>query len=225
MSLESRLASLRAEIARRTPDHWSRNQRQIAELAASGVADSALRAGEPAPDFSLAATTGEIVSLDSLLAGGPAVVSFFRGGWCRFCQAGLTALDEIRSRLAGRGVALAGIGPEPQGRAADLALRLALGFPLLSDHELAVARLFGITHDLRPDVADALEQAGVDRSCLVGAWGPRLPLPATYVIGRDGVVAWAFVDPDFTRRAEPLEVLAAAKRLKAENPARLNAAR
>ncbi len=211
--LKIELAAIRAEVVSLEPVLWGRYLRQIGQLIAADTVGGALRAGEMAPDFSLPATTDGVVSLDSLLARGPAVVAFFRGGWCPFCRAALKALDSIQPDLARRGAALVGIAPEPEDRAIELTTQLALRFPLLIDRELHAARLYGIAHDLRPDLAEALERAGVDRSCLVGAWGVKLPLPAAYVIGRDGIVAWAFVDPDFTRRAEPRDVLAAVERL------------
>ncbi|MBM3581347.1 MAG: AhpC/TSA family protein [Alphaproteobacteria bacterium] len=225
MSLEAELAKIRTSIAQTAPGLWAENARQIGALIAANAASGALGVGEVAPEFSLPATTGQVVSSDVLLARGPAVVVFFRGGWCPFCVAAMVAFDRVRSRLEHLGAALVGIAPGSEDQAAETARRLRLGFPLLADRELRAARLFGLAHDLLPDLAEALERAGVDRSCLVGAWGTKLPIPATYVIRRDGAVAWAFVDPDFTRRAEPEYVAAAVERLTAEDVSTVSVAR
>jgi len=109
MSLEAELAKIRTSIAQTAPGLWAENARQIGALIAANAASGALGVGEVAPEFSLPATTGQVVSSDVLLARGPAVVVFFRGGWCPFCVAAMVAFDRVRSRLERLGAALVGV--------------------------------------------------------------------------------------------------------------------
>ncbi|MEU6384550.1 peroxiredoxin-like family protein [Streptomyces bauhiniae] len=179
------------------------------ELADSGQADRALTAGASAPRFSLPAATGETVTLDGLLAEGPVVLTFYRGAWCPYCNIALRALQRQHEEITARGARLVAVSPQIPDESLSLTEKHDLAFDVLSDLGSDTAKQYGLAFDLPDDLAAVYDKLGFDLQ-RVNAGHPRtLPLPATYVIDRSGVIRWSFVDPDYTARAEPSAILTA----------------
>ncbi|GAB2958222.1 peroxiredoxin-like family protein [Streptomyces pseudoechinosporeus] len=179
------------------------------ELADSGRADRALTVGAQAPRFTLPTATGQTLSLDDLLAQGPAVLTFYRGAWCPYCNIALRALQQHHEAITARGARLVAVSPQIPDESLSLTEKHQLAFDVLSDLGSDTAKQYGLAFDLPDDLAAVYDKLGFDLQ-RVNAGHPRtLPLPATYVIDRAGTIRWAFVDTDYTRRAEPADILAA----------------
>ncbi|MGA4841081.1 peroxiredoxin-like family protein [Streptomyces sp. G45] len=178
-------------------------------LAASGLVERALAVGAPAPRFTLPSATGAPVSLDGLLAEGPVVLTFYRGAWCPFCNLALRALQEHHDAVAARGARLVAVSPQVPDASLSFAEKQGLAFDVLSDVGCDVAKQFGIAFDLGDELAALYEALGLGLAETGAGNGRTLPLPATYVIDRSGVIRWAFVAADYALRAEPEDVLAA----------------
>lgn len=220
MSLRDALFELAQSTRARRPQDVQRViDAALEDLRASGIARSCLQVGETAPDFVLEAAQGSTVALDELLRHGPAVVTFYRGGWCPYCDLTLRALDRIVPDLEALGTRLVAIAPQLEAGMRETADRAGLRFPLLHDRDNHVAQLFGLAFTMPPDLVRLYRGLGIDLPTANGATNWMLPLPATYVIGGDGLVAHAFIDIDYTRRAEPDDIVAAAMRL-AKEPVR-----
>jgi peroxiredoxin len=181
----------------------------IAEVAASGIAGTSLGVGARAPRFTLPDATGVPVALSSLLAGGPVVLSFYRGGWCPYCSIALRGLQAALPAITAAGATLVAVSPQTPDSSLSTAEKLELAFPVLSDVGNTVAGSFGLVFTLPGVLREVYTGLGIDLPAANGDEMFRLPVPATYVIGADGTVAWRFADPDYTRRAEPDDVLAA----------------
>ncbi|MEU8681153.1 peroxiredoxin-like family protein [Streptomyces sp. NPDC048611] len=179
------------------------------ELAASGLAERALRTGDTAPGFSLPTPAGDTVTLDALLSAGPLVLTFYRGAWCPYCNVALRALQHHHADITARGAQLAAISPQIPDESLTLTEQHALAFPVLSDLGCDTAKQFGISFDLPDDLAAVYESFGFDLQRVNGGHARTLPLPATYVIDRDATIRWSFLDTDYTTRAEPSDILAA----------------
>ncbi|UKY51632.1 peroxiredoxin-like family protein [Streptomyces inhibens] len=179
------------------------------DLAASGQADRALQVGDTAPHFSLPTATGETVNLDTLLSAGPVVLTFYRGAWCPYCNFALRALQEQTDAIAAHGAQLVAVSPQIPDESLTLAEKHALTFPVLSDLGCDTAKQYGLSFDLPDDLAAVYDSFGFDLQRVNGGHPRTLPLPATYVIDRDATIRWAFIDTDYTTRAEPSDVLAA----------------
>ncbi|MGP8300289.1 peroxiredoxin-like family protein [Streptomyces inhibens] len=179
------------------------------DLAASGQADRALQIGDTAPHFSLPTATGETVTLDTLLSAGPVVLTFYRGAWCPYCNFALRALQEQTDAIAAHGARLVAVSPQIPDESLTLAEKHALTFPVLSDLGCDTAKQYGLSFDLPDDLAAVYDSFGFDLQRVNGGHPRTLPLPATYVIDRDATIRWAFIDTDYTTRAEPSDVLAA----------------
>ncbi|WP_405551117.1 peroxiredoxin-like family protein [Streptomyces sp. NBC_01171] len=180
-----------------------------AELAASGQADRALGAGAQAPRFTLPSATGETIALDQLLPQGPVVLTFYRGAWCPYCNIALRSLQQHHRDITERGAQLVAVSPQIPDESLTLTEKHGLAFTVLSDVGSDTAKAYGLAFDLPDDLAAVYDKLGFDLHRVNGGHRRTLPLPATYVIDQTGTIRWAFADTDYTRRAEPTDILAA----------------
>ena len=213
MTLQDRLDAFKAEFrAARPADVRATMERATAELIASGAASRALKAGDRAPAFMLEAQDGNPVSSADLLARGPMVVSFYRGVWCPYCNMELQALEDARSDFEAAGANLVAISPQNRVNSRKSVRENTLGFPILSDAGNAVAAAFGLRFALPGYLVDLYKSLGNQLPAFNGDDSWTLPMPGRFVIGSDGVVVYAEVNPDYTRRPEPADMLPAIRR-------------
>lgn len=188
---------------------------QRESIERSGAGRRALRPGAELPAFTLADASGRAVASDQLVALGPLVVVFYRGGWDKFSRAWLRALEERAPAIEEAGAQLVAISGESVARASLLQEREDLSFALLSDPGLSVARRFGVVYRV-PDAAEqVMRDHGFDLAADQGTAAPELPLPAAFVIDGGGRVVYAKVPADPYQPADPAELLAALNSLDA----------
>lgn len=180
------------------------------ELARSPLLANAKREGDTAPGFTLQDHHGVAVSLDALIARGPLILTFYRGGWCPYCNLELRAYGRELDAIHAAGANLAAISPEKPDRALDTATVNELRFPVLSDPGNTVARDFGIVFTLPEPLQALYGKLGHALPDVNGTDDWSLPVPATFVIGRDRRIVLASVDADYRRRLEPAAAIAAA---------------
>ena len=180
-----------------------------AALAASGLVERSLAVGAHAPEFDLPDANGNQVTLSSLLKKGPVVLAFYRGGWCPYCSTELRALQTRLDDFAKAGATLVAVSPQTPDNTLSTAEKLELTFPVLSDVGNVVARSYRLVFSQPEDLREVYAGFGHDLPAANGDRTFELPLPATFVIGTGGVVAWRFANADYTKRAEPDDVVAA----------------
>ena len=225
MSLQAKLDAFNADFeAGKPPYSVPRSvietmHRATAELIASGAAQRARKAGDVAPSFSLKDPEGNVVSSDELLKRGPLVVSFYRGVWCPYCNLELQALQEALPEIAARGASLVAISPQTAPNSRKSQRDNKLGFPILSDVKSEVANAFGIRFALPDYLIEVYAGFGNDLSKVNDDPAWVLPMPARYVVGTDGVIAYSEVNPDYTQRPDPCELLPVLDRLAASKAA------
>lgn len=208
MPLQQELDARRAEFnAKAPPDRIAAYQRGVDELAADGIAGRAVNVGEKAPDFTLASARGEKVTLSTLLAQGPVVLTFYRGGWCPYCNMELHALQQALPEIRASGADLVAISPELPDKAMDTQARHALEFEVLSDVGNHVCEAFGLTFELPEQLRPIYTSIGIDIPAFNGDDSFVLPVPASYVVDSDGIIRHHFVNVDYTRRLEPDDLL------------------
>lgn len=208
MPLQDRLDALRAQLASKSsPEAQATMRRATEALLASGLAQRALKPGDRAPAFSLPDADGAAVRSDELLAGGPLVVSFYRGVWCPYCNLELEALQERLSDIQARGARLVVISPQSAANSRRSARIAGLGFPMLIDKGNTVAAAFGLRFRLPDDLITLYKGFGNDLSLVNGDDSWTLPMPARFVIDQLGVVRYAEVNPDYSVRPEPSDLL------------------
>ncbi|MFF4404373.1 peroxiredoxin-like family protein [Streptomyces sp. NPDC001404] len=210
MNLRDELQDLYENKHRKLPaDALEIMDRGARELAATGMAGRAVGVGARAPRFTLPSATGRDVALDSLLADGPVVLTFYRGAWCPYCNLALRALQQHQDAITACGARLVAVSPQIPDESLSLIEKEQLAFEVLSDGGSEVAKRFGIAFDLSDELGDVYDGFGFDLHRVNGGHARTLPLPATYVIDQTGVIRWAFVATDYTVRAEPSEIVAA----------------
>ncbi|KAA0596088.1 peroxiredoxin [Azospirillum lipoferum] len=215
MSLQDKLDAFKADFqAGKPPYNVPRRvietmHRATAELIASGAAALALKAGDKAPAFTLNDPDGKAVSSTALLAEGPLVVSFYRGVWCPYCNMELQALQAALPTFQSLGASLVAISPQTAPNSRKSVRQNALGFPILSDPRNDVAATFGLRFALPDYLIELYKGLRNDLPAFNGDPSWTLPMPARFVIGQDGTILYAEVNPDYTRRPEPEDMLPA----------------
>lgn len=216
MSLSAELEAFYQARQQQIPPEVREIMARAAEaLAASGVADRALTVGDTAPAFTLPSAAGRSVALAERLAEGPVVLSFYRGAWCPYCNLTLRALQQAHADISARGARLIAVSPQVPDESLSLAEKHQLGFDVLSDIGCVTASGYGLSFDIGEELAGLYDRLGFDLERVNAGHARTLPLPATFVIAPDGAIAWAFVDADYTKRAEPADILAALDKLDA----------
>ena len=215
-SLNEEMDRLKREFLSGVPEDIKQTLMQAAqELAASGLAERAVNVGTRAPDFELPNVHGTPVRLSAQLARGPVVLSFYRGGWCPFCNLELAALQRRLPEIKALGAALIAVAPQTPDHSLSTAEKHALEFEVLSDVGDRVAHDYGLVFQVAEALRPIYRSWEIDLPAWNGDESWELPAPATYVLDRDGVVRAAHVDTDYTQRMEPLEILAALRALAA----------
>jgi len=206
--LRDQFAERKALIAKYVPPETQAiHARVAAELTEQGIASRALSQGAIAPMFVLNGHDGQSVSVADLLTQDRVVICFFRGRWCPFCVGQLEAMNLILPQLQQAEAALIAISPQTVQQSFFMADQHKLRFPLLSDPGNRVAHQFGLVYRV-PDY-----QQGIYRRVFINlpfangdeSW--ELPIPATYILDSDGSVLYASVNPDYTERPEPTDIL------------------
>ncbi|MEM9094202.1 MAG: peroxiredoxin-like family protein [Pseudomonadota bacterium] len=207
MSLQEQLDAFKAKFKTQAPaEAFEAFARSTQELIDSGQAERAVAAGDVAPDFTLTDQDGETVSLKSLLANGPVIVSFYRGVWCPYCNIELKALEAALGEIKARGASLVAISMQGASDSRKSQRDNKLSFPILTDQNGELAQKFGIRWSLQDYVIPIHAGFGVELPKIHGDGQWNLPMPARYVIDTDGFVAYAEVNPDYTRRPDPSDV-------------------
>jgi peroxiredoxin len=183
--------------------------RLVARLKENGGGENAPRPGEAMPPFLLPDETGRLVSLQSLINRGPTVVMFYRGHWCPYCRLNVGAVIEAQDQLTALGGQVVAIMPETQKYAEQFKSESGAPFPVLTDLDNGYALSLNLAIWLGAEIQQLLSY--LDLSDFHGNNGWVLPIPATFVVGRDGLVKARFVDPDFRRRMEIDDLIAAVR--------------
>ncbi|RXH24148.1 alkyl hydroperoxide reductase [Bradyrhizobium nanningense] len=176
-------------------------------LRKTDVASGALQVGDTAPDFLLPDVHGRLHSSEHLRGDGPLVVSFYRGGWCPFCNAELRALQAVRAEFDSLKANLVVLSPETGDLPRRLKRELSLDLTVLADVDHAVAISYGVLFRLPDETKAHYARQGYDFGRRHGSTEWMLPIPATFVVDQGGIVRGAFVEPDFTIRQEPSDIL------------------
>jgi peroxiredoxin len=213
-SLKDAISTFQIQMAGQAPPEvLARLVPELEHLARSTYGSASPAVGARAPSFALPGARGGVVQLDQILAEGPAVVSFYRGAWCPFCNLQLRAYQAILPQIQALGATLVAISPQTPDNSLSTVEKAELSFPVLSDAHNDVARAYGLVFKLSDGLKALQTMFGNEPPKFNGDESWELPVPGTFVIDRGGIVRFSFVDPDYTQRAEPAAVLAALRSL------------
>jgi peroxiredoxin len=215
MSLQAKLDAFKADFEAGKPPYSvprsviATMHRATAELIESGAAKRAKKAGDVAPSFSLNDPEGNVVSSAELLMRGPLVLSFYRGVWCPYCNMELQALEAAKPAFDRYGASVVAISPQTAPNSRKSVRQNKLSFPILSDLKGKVGAAFGLHFNLPDYLIELYKQLKNDLPMFNDDPSWTLPMPARYVIGQDGVILYSEVNPDYTLRPEPEDIIPA----------------
>ncbi len=216
-SMKKALDAKKMEFDKNTPEETKKIYNEgIEAVGNSGVLETAKMTGDTAPMFSLPSATGDTVALKSLLDQGPVILTWYRGGWCPYCNIQLNLLQESLPTFDKHNATLVAISPEVPDSSLSTKEKNELDFIVLSDVGNEVAREYGIVYTLPASVKAQFEgRLDIPAYNADDSW--ELPLAVTYVVSPTGVIEYHFVEPDYRQRAEPSEIIATLKMMSAEH--------
>jgi peroxiredoxin len=208
-SLHERLEALANAVRTLSPSFAETVEQLITRLRQSDAGAAAPRPGDPMPPFLVPDEKGNLVSLEALLSNGPVAVTFHRGHWCPYCRINTDALAKAQKDIAAEGSQVVAIMPDRQQFAAEFKSELKAPFPILTDLDNGYALCLNLAICVGEDMERFISAAGWDVPQFQGNNSWILPIPATFVVGKDGRVKARFVDPDYRKRMSIEDLLAA----------------
>jgi peroxiredoxin len=212
--VEQQLQAMADGVSKMHPEANQTLEAGIAEVAASGIVEKAPKVGDKAELFELPDAAGKTVRLEDLLKNGPVVLTWYRGGWCPYCNISLHGLSNAQPTISALGATLVAISPETPDSASKTIQADAIPFTVLSDQGNRVAAKYRIAYKVPDATLDRMKSFKVDLTERNGDDSGTLPLAATFVLDRDGIIRWEFVSADYRKRAEPSDVIEALKQLR-----------
>jgi peroxiredoxin len=211
MTLKAALDAFRAEFLNKFPaDTAATMQHATDQLAQAYASRTVLQVGDLAPDFELPNAVGEQVKLSDRLQHGAVILTFYRGGWCPYCNLELRAYQQILPQIQAAGVSLIAISPQTPDESLSTVEKNQLGFDVLSDVGSKVAQTYNIAFELPEALKQLYTQFGHPLPDVNGTSDWQLPIPATFVIAPNRQILLAQMDVDYRNRLEPSEALAIA---------------
>ncbi|WGD49946.1 peroxiredoxin-like family protein [Bradyrhizobium sp. CB1650] len=189
------------------PAYGQAVDRLVARLNGNGGGETAPRPGDAMPPFMLPDESGRLITLPALLEHGPVAVMFFRGHWCPYCRLNVGAVAQAQDRIRAMGAQIVAIMPETQEFTGTFKSESGAPFPVLTDLDNGYALSLNLAIWLGAEIQELLSYHDMAR--FHGNDGWMLPIPAVFVVGRDGIIKARFVDPDFRKRMEIDDLLAA----------------
>lgn len=215
MSLTEDLANLAVEIESMLPEDAKGAMEKFGiDLLNSGIIDHSLREGDKIPNFILPNAIGQSVDIQELLKLGLVVISFYRGGWCPYCSLELRALQQVLPEIKAFGATLVAISPQTPDNSLSTIEKNELTFEVLSDIGNQVAHKFGLVFTIPKMLRPVYEGFGINLPDSNGDESFELPIPATYIVDKNGLIIHAFVNYDYTQRQDPQEILTILKEIK-----------
>ena len=214
MSLKEELDAKNADVVKNVPPKLFTQMRSaVDELQKMGLSGLIPKKGEVLTYFNLPSQNGELIALDELLKKGPLVINFYRGRWCPYCNIELSAYQKILPEINKLGATFVAISPELPDDSLTDSEKSDMAFDVLTDKHLAYARSLYLTFTVPENVRNIYSDFGFDLEDKNGKGQHDLPMPATIIVGQDGVIIDCFAHEDYTQRKEPSDVLELLKAL------------
>ena len=163
--------------------------------------------GDKAPDFSGKDQNGKIFKLSKALKKGNVVMLFYRGQWCPYCNKQLSHFSDSLAMLTAKGAILLAITPETAENVNKTIEKTKAGFPVIEDEGMAIMKLYKVNFAVDEKTIIKYKGYGIDFDKANGTNGANLPVPATYIIGKDRKIKFVFFNTDYRKRASVQDIL------------------
>jgi peroxiredoxin len=207
--LADRLQAFANELRRLSPCFGAAIDALVSRLAENDAGATAPQVGEPMPAFLLPDDQGRLVRLEDLLGKGPVALAFNRGHWCPYCRINVDALARAEKEVAAEHRHVAAIVPDRRKFAVWLRSEAKAPFPVLTDIDNGYAMTLDLAFYVGDELKHMMVSSGWDPSVSQGTDNWMLPIPATFIIGTDGIIRARFIDPDYRVRMAIEDLLAA----------------
>jgi peroxiredoxin len=212
--LADRLQAFANEVRRMGPHFAVAVDNLVHRLMETGAGATAPKVGEPMPSFLLPDERGRLVGLEDLLGEGPVAIAFHRGYWCPYCRININALARAAAEIAPERRHIAAVVPDRQKYTAWLKSDAKVPFPILSDMDNGYAMSLDLAFWVGDELKQSMVSCGWDPAVSQGIENWVLPIPATFIVGTDGIVTARFVDPDYRMRMAIEDMIAALRSAK-----------
>lgn len=173
----------------------------LAVVALPVFAQNPLKVGQKAPQFSAKDNAGKVVDLNQILKNNQSVVLFFyRGQWCPYCNKHIKDLQDSLQQLTGKGAYVVGVSPEAMAGVEKTVAKTKASFSIISDRDYSIMKAYQVNYVMEPGLADRYKKGGLDVAIANGQTDYVLPVPATYIIGKDGKIKYVHFDTDYKKR-------------------------
>ncbi len=214
-TLDSQLKE-RREMAKGRSEEVRRDMLEgVKQLRDQRLHERALKMkGKKVPTIAFKLEDGSVTQLSDLYADGPVVLNFYRGGWCPYCMLELQSYQKMKGDFDKAGAQIVAIAPDTYKEISKTKRKYNLDYMVVSDQDNLIAKRLGIAFTVDPKTLKHYQTFGIDLDASQGNSEKVLPMPGVYVINKQGIITYAFIDPDYTFRAEPSDVLKAVRDIK-----------
>jgi peroxiredoxin len=210
-SMDERLGAFAEAVRNQNPSFAAVVDRLVDRLKQHGAGEAAPKPGDVMPPFTLPDEEGRIVSLMELLRNGPVIVTFHRGHWCPYCRISINALAKAQSQINRLGAQMVAIVPDRERFAAEMKAESNVRFPILTDLDNGYAMSLNLAIWIGAEMEQSMRSIGRSLPDYQGNDSWMLPIPATFIVGKDGCIKARFVEPDYRMRMAIQDLLAALK--------------
>ena len=207
--LKNKTEALYQEYVKNLPEDTMKTINEATDrLIETKIGQTCLQVGDKIPDFTLPDAYGNSVNISSVLKEKVVILSFYRGGWCTFCNLELKALQEKYSEIKSEGAELVAITPQKPDGTRETLEELELNYPILTDQSNRISRKFGLTFEVDKTLKPIYENViGLDICAENGDTSYTLPITATYIVNKNKEILAANTDPNFVNRFEPEDII------------------
>ncbi|MEM8778304.1 MAG: peroxiredoxin-like family protein [Cyanobacteria bacterium P01_G01_bin.49] len=214
MNLTDELKHLQEQFKAKQPEEVKKVMASATnDLIRQGIAQNSLKCGDTMPNFRLSNALGKTRELQDLLQKGTVIISFYRGGWCPYCNLELRTLQQYLPQFQALGANLVAISPETPDNSLSTTEKNELTFEVLSDVGNQFAKTLGLVFTLPEALRPIYQNFGIDLAAYNGDNSFELPIPATYVVTQDTKIVEAFIEPDYTKRLDPEAIISTLENL------------
>lgn len=179
----------------------------ITSFSQNTIYPDGLKVGDKAPEFQGTDNSGNLFNLKRQLKNGEVVILFYRGQWCPFCNKELSQLNDSLSLITAKGASVIAISPETKENVVKTIEKTKATFPIISDSAIDIMKMYKVNFAIDETTQIKYKKYGIDFLKANGNNGANLPVPATYIIGKDGIIKYVFFNPDFKVRSSVQNLL------------------